>query len=749
MALIRLRLLTWIIAALFAIVEGRLVLLQFVTRDFWESEARASRTGGRPVPYRRGSLLDRYGRPLAEGETVHQLSFVLQEFRRETPVGQLLGAGRILLDAAGQAERAMTVRALASQPDEWVRFVLATSEEQIARLPAHLREDLDYYLRRLLDLEAGQFRAARKKLADRAAPAHALVEGSLERVEERARGQLGAIADLAQAIETTPAALIDLIDEEIGEIGAAVERALAASPDPESVKQRRALQKDYESRQRVLERSVTYRAVYLVSLVPERYRGFEIRDVQRRSYPEEFENVSPALLGWVGFPNDEVLRVAEGDWLLYQELRSRPPEEIDVDTAEHIDWLKQQIRHVDYTADEEQGVTGLEGLLEPVLRGRRGWQIVEQDSARRDTRLLEMTPPVHGLDVRLTLDVELQLACQRVLDHRQRDGAIALIDPRDGAIRALATWPSPTRQEIKKDYARLAEDPSHPLSHRAFRPPGNPPPPGSVFKVVAAAAALESGKVNANTTFACNKHLQVGRTELKCMGQHGTISITTALEKSCNIFFYHLAEVVGLDPLVAMARRFGCGEASGFGDPERLGLPPGAVSIGEMACPLQAGRGVTFAMRTAIGHAAIDDVTPLQVAALMAPLANGGRRVRPWLIDTIGGERAPREAPAPLGLSATTLSLIRQGMIAVAETGTARPRDGWDLRPYKVAAKTGTPQAEGEKDHAWIAGYFPHDDPRIAFAIFLANVDEGGGAACTPVLGELLAQPELQEEFAP
>ncbi|MBI4878899.1 MAG: penicillin-binding protein 2 [Planctomycetes bacterium] len=749
MALIRLRVLVWIIAALFAVVEGRLVLLQFVTRDFWESEARSSRTGGRAVPFQRGSLLDRYGRPLAEGETVHQLTFVFQEFRRETPVGQLLGAGRILLDAAGQAERPMTVSALASRPDEWVSFVLATSEEQIERLPSYVREDLEFYLRRLLDLEAKDFRAARKEQADKAAPAHALVEDSLARVEEAARRQLGAIADLAQAIETSPAEFIDLIDEEIAEIAAAVQRALAGSPDPESVKQQRAVQKDYESRQRVLERSVTYRAVYLVSLVPERYRGFEIRDVQRRSYPEEFENVSPTLLGWVGFPTDEVLKVAEDDWLLFQELRSRPPEEIDVETAEHIDWLKLQIRHVDYTADEEQGVTGLEGLLEPVLRGRRGWQIVEQDSAKRDTRLLEMTPPIHGLDVRLTLDVELQLACQRVLEQGRQEGAIVLLDPRDGAIRALATWPSPTRQEIKKEYSRLIADASHPLSHRAFRPPGNPPPPGSVFKVVAAAAALESGRVNAGTAFTCDKYLAVGRTQLKCMGSHGTVTITTALEKSCNIFFYRLAGVVGLEPIAVMARRFGCGEASGFGDPARLGLPAGAVSIGEMACPLQAGSGVTFAMRTAIGHAAIDDVTPLQVAALMAPLANGGLRVRPWLIDTIGGERAPREAPASIGLSANTLSLIRQGMIAVAETGTAHPRDGTDLRPYRVAAKTGTPQAEGEKDHAWIAGYFPHDDPRLAFAIFLENVGVGGGAACTPVLGALLAQPEFEEEFAP
>jgi len=750
MILKRLQVLGWIFAILIGLVQAQLIRLQFVTRDFWEGEARASRIGGQPMPFQRGSIYDRYGRPLAEGETVNRLSLIYHEFRRESVIGQLIGAGLILCDLPGQPESeappAPTVRRVLERPAEWIRFVLETREEALEGLATREADDFKFYVRNLLELEEARFRKLSEAALDEHRPFSTLVEDGPGRVLERLRDQARAIQELAASVDAGHAEFIDLIDRQIEEIRAAVNRSIRRSPSTLSVGQQRAIQKDHESRARVLVRTVTYRSVFLVNLVPERFMGFRVEDVSRRSYPAAARDISPALLGWVGYPTDEMLRQAEDAIQLYGELRSRPPAEIDLDTAEHIEWLRQQIRHHDYRADEEQGRAGLEALLEPVLRGRRGWRIVERDSARQDTRLLEMTQPVNGLDVWLTLDLDLQRASERVLESKQLRGAIVLLDPKDGAIRALASWPNPTRQEIRKEYADLLRDPDHPLHQRAYRPPGNPPPPGSIFKVVAAAAALESGAVDRNTTYECDQFYQVGRTrlKLKCMGRHGSIGLVTALEKSCNIYFYKLARELPLRPVLEMASAFGLGEATGFGDPARLGLPAGAVSLGEMDCPLQPGPGLTFAMRTLIGHAAIDDVTPLQVAGMMAALANGGQRVHPWLIDMIGDQPAPRTAPAPIGLSQETLAVIRTGMIKAAETGTARPRGGVDLRPYKVAAKTGTPEDATGVDHAWIAGYFPHDQPQLAFAIFLEHIGKGGGAAGTPLLGELLGQPEFR-----
>ena len=742
MILRRLHVLGWIFAILITMVEAQLVHLQFGTREFWESEARASRIGGQPVPFQRGGIYDRFGRPLAEGETVNRLIMVHQQFRKETVIGQLVGGCRLLTEVSGSP--APRVRDVLERPTAWIRLLMGAGASDLSLLTDREAADYGFYARKLLGMKEAPFRALQEEAEQRGVSYLELVPGCLDEVFAGVKQQAGALQDLAQSVDLEYSEFVGLLDREIREVRSAVQRTIDRATLPPTTSQRAAIRKDHEGRPRVLSPAVSYQTVFLVNLVPERFVGFEVVDVSRRSYPEQAQDISPVLLGWVGFPTDEMLSLAEDDSQLYRELRSRPREERDVDTSMHIDWLKQQIRHYDYRADEEQGRSGLEALLEPVLRGKRGWRIVERDSSKQDTRLLELTPPVEGQDVILTLDLELQRACERVLAANGQKGSIVLLDARDGAIRAMATWPNPTREQIRRDYGNLIKDPDRPLHQRAYRPPGNPPPPGSVFKVVATAAALEAGIIGAGTTFSCEHYYQVGQTRLKCMHAHGEIDLVTALELSCNIYFYKLSRQLPLQLVLNMAQKFGLGQASGFGDRDRFGLSSPAQSIGEMGCGFQTGNGVLFGMRTLIGHGAIDDVTPLQIATMMAPFANGGMRVTPFLVDTIGGNKAPRDAPVRIGLKADTVATVRKGMIAAAQTGTARPRGGYDLRPYKVAAKTGTPQDASRVDHAWIAGFFPHDRPELSFAIFLEHVGMGGGAAGTPVLGELLAQPELK-----
>lgn len=746
---IRLRVLLWMFAALFAVVEGRLVHLQFVTRSFWEGEALASRTGGRSSPFRRGAIYDRYGRALAIGETNHTLSFVFADFRRETPVGQVIGAARLLLAGSDDGLGRDLVRDVLARPDEWLRYVLNRTEAGVEQRLPQDRTDFLFYVRRLLELSESEFRDLRKRGREENLTFEKLVPKGLAAASERIREQRQSIADLAGSIERTPDELVALVDAVVKELDQALARSVKRHSTAPNVKQMRAMRKDYENRARVLQRVVPYRAVYLVNLVPERFTGFEIRDVDSRVYPDAYASLSPVLIGWVGYPDAAELEKTDEDSRKYQELRARSPELIDTETAEHIEALKDRLRHVAYGPDEEQGKEGVEALLEPLLRGKRGWRVVEKDSSHQDTKLLEGIPPVAGLDAYLTLDAELQLACERTLEQNAHASAIALIDPNDGAIRALATWPNPSRKDLREKYAELAADPQKPLQQRAYRPPGNPPPPGSVFKLVAAAAGLENGIIGPHTELTCEEHLTVGRVRLKCLFHHGSIGVVKALEKSCNLFFYKMARELKLDPLVEMARRFGLGVATGFGDPKVLGLPDGAVSLREIPCKIDTSdHSVVNTMRSAIGQAAFDDITPLQVAMMVAPYANGGKRVRPWLVDRVGDRKLPRTPPEPIGLKRSTIDTVREGMIAVAETGTARADKGFDLKPYRVAAKTGTPQAANELDHAWIAGFLPYDKPVLAFAVFFENIDAHGGDVGVPVLGQFLEQPETQAFLA-
>lgn len=749
MTLGRLRVVLWIFCGLFALVEARLVHLQFGTRDFWTAEARKSRTGGAPVPFARGDILDRYGRPLAASETVHQLELVYGRFRRGTPIGLLVGASRMLMEAEGRSGGYPGVRDVLNDPGGWSEYVLSRSERVVAALPTQTEKDYTFYARRLLGLRETELRARRDARRDDSVRFVDYAESGLEFAVRGVREQALAIGELADAVLADREAFLDLVDEEIREVYAAIEDDLERRGSPPSRKQRLAAQRDHEARGRLLTRSAPYQAVYLVNLVPERFGGFIIEDVRQRLYPEDVRDLSPLLVGRVGYSTDDVLESARGDQLEYLELTSLTPQESDVAAAERISILRNRIRHEHYRPDEELGINGLEALLEPVLRGRRGWRLEERDGDRNVQRLIEMIDAVDGQHVRTTLDKDLQAACDRVLSAMVERGALVLIDPRDGAIRALATSPNPSRLQIRKEWAALSADERQPLHHRAYRPPGNPPPPGSVFKIVTAAAALEGGHATAGTRLRCDGTLSVGTTTLKCYQRrsHGEIDLVTALEKSCNIWFYKMSREVGLDALLAMAARFGYGTATGFGDPELLALPPGTRSLGEIPCPFQPGRGVTFTMRTAIGHGAIDDVTPLQVAAMMAMVANGDRRVRPYIVESIGGIPVHRAEPASLGLRRSTIDTLRRGMIAAVESGTARPVGEDDLRMWNLAVKTGTPQAVArggrEVDHAWMAGYFPHDAPRFAFALLIEENEVGGGGATRPVIAELLRQPEF------
>ncbi|HTE05077.1 MAG TPA: penicillin-binding transpeptidase domain-containing protein, partial [Planctomycetota bacterium] len=421
---------------------------------------------------------------------------------------------------------------------------------------------------------------------------------------------------------------------------------------------------------------------------------------------------------------------------------------------------------------DERGVLGLESALEPVLRGKRGWIASTPLADGEDGGRVESVPPQRGLNVTLTLDLAMQRACERALDHFQAGagaadasgrasawpGSIVLLDPQTGSVLALASSPRPTREQLTEQYGTLLADTRHLglLRDRSIGPgtSGNLAPPGSTFKPLAALAALSLGVVSPSTTFDCESKLTVGGTQLGCTGLHHDIDLVHALAASCNIYFYNLAEAVGGDVLRDVARTFGLDRPTGLLDGNEVlaayGIPTGP-GLRESAVALKDGHLSRIeTMRLGIGQATLDDVTPLQIAVAIAAVGTGQLRP-PSLIASVEGYGAlPPRAARPLPFDAASFAAVRAGLAACVETthGTARnlalPAD---LAGLTVAAKTGTPQVQGREDHSWAAGYMPREKPRLAFAILLEHTGRHGGDACIPVLNELLASGAVHDHL--
>ncbi|MBK6941283.1 MAG: hypothetical protein IPH13_13975 [Planctomycetes bacterium] len=757
----RLRLLMIVFAAAFAAVEVRLVHLQFRTREFWQKEALEARTDVRTVNAARGDLLDCWGRPLAVSRPQHTLSFAYGPFRQNTPIGQIRAASRILGLLPAYRDGLPSVSSILANPIEWARLVLERSDTDLAELPNQLRRDYGFYVRRLLARSESQFTKAKSERSAPNLPYFTITgedrEVVLARIVDAVSAQRAALAELARTAEQGDDVLIARVDEVIAKLEGEVLRAMEIGGIQPGAKQEALIRRDLEYRARELFRDVEFSAVFAVNLAPDVYAGFEVHDEERRFYPPETEDICPILVGKVNDPPEFLVKQTEERRARLLQLQSLPPEQMDQDTVLEIDRLRSMIRETDYLPDEEMGGLGLEALLESQLRGKRGWRYVETDSSGQDQTLLSSEPPLRGANVRITLDSRLQAAAERVLAKKNWPGAIVLLDPTDGAIRAMATWPCPTRKQLREDYAELTKDPRAPLFHRVYQSPKNPPAPGSVFKIITTAAALEAHTIGTGHVFDCEKSITRGRTTLNCLFHHGPLPLDTAFQKSCNVYYYKLGEAVGIEPIVAMAKRLGLGRATGFGDPKFLELPDPSTSLREIDCAIKLTntekKSITNTMRSAIGQATFDDTTPLQIAAMIAPFANGGNVVRPYLIDVIGETKAPREAPKSAGLSRSTIDTIAHAMTLVCEQGGTAgpdPNELRDLRPYRVSGKTGTaqvakPDGTLDKTHAWFAGIVPHDAPKLLFAVFLENIGEHGGDVAAPLFNRLLEQPEMLE----
>ena len=403
------------------------------------------------------------------------------------------------------------------------------------------------------------------------------------------------------------------------------------------------------------------------------------------------------------------------------------------------------------------GKTGLERILDPYLAGKPGAEQVEVNVTGKVIKSLGRVEPVAGYNAVLTLDFDLQTVAAAAMEGRS--GAAVVLDPRDGSVLAMVSVPSFDPNIFnggisQRDWEKLAKDPRHPMENRAI---SGQYPPGSTYKVVTAAAALSEGIITPETRFYCNGSFPLGNRSYRCWQRHGHgwVNLHRALVSSCDVYFYNLGKLLGVDKLAEYARAFGFGQRTGIDMPrEKPGLVPTKDwKLKRFKEPWQPGENIPIS----IGQG-FDLVTPLQLANAYAALANGGTIWRPRLVKQI--EEAdgrvvkmfPPEKIGALSLTARHLELIRRGLWGVVNedggTGGALRRPEGD-----VAGKTGTSQVVGMpradkagrtrvlsdrfRDHALFACFAPYQNPEIAVAVIVEHAGHGGSVAA-PVARKII-----------
>jgi penicillin-binding protein 2 len=388
------------------------------------------------------------------------------------------------------------------------------------------------------------------------------------------------------------------------------------------------------------------------------------------------------------------------------------------------------------------GRSGLERAYQDVLGGTPGNLVVVVDALGRQVSSLNEEPPVAGHPLQVTIDLALQREAAEAM--KGQVGAVVALDPRDGAVRVLLSQPAfdPDLFAGHLEPARwreLISDPLNPLHDRALQALY---PPGSTIKPLFAAGALRDGVRTLSQAFFCTGAVNIYGHPYRCWqaGGHGRVTLETALEQSCDTYFYYLARDAGIDRLAAWARAFGLGSPTGIElGGENSGLVPDeAWSRKVRGQPWYGGETISVG----IGQGPIL-VTPIQLAVAYAALVNGGMLVRPHLVE---GKAA---APRPVGMPAEALALVRQGMelVVAGDRGTAR---FLGHLPVRFAGKTGTSQVmrkkEGlkwnqlpwdERHHALFVGYAPPSDPTLLVCVV---IEHGGDAAtvAAPIAARIL-----------
>jgi penicillin-binding protein 2 len=419
-----------------------------------------------------------------------------------------------------------------------------------------------------------------------------------------------------------------------------------------------------------------------------------------------------------------------------------------IGTTGHIDPDKfAELKEAGYALNDIIGRDGVEKAMEEQLRGVKGERTLEllkgmvvSDSVTADA--------VPGNTLRLTIDVNYQRKVQQILDNHiywlqnqthysakgqnAKGGALVVLDAKTGALLAGATSPTYDLNEYLTDYAKVANSENAPLynrvTHGLYRP-------GSTFKPVTATAGLNEGIITPSSTVRCAGVYTYWPDWIpppKCTGWHGSINVTAAVDKSCNVFFYEVGRLLGADRIAEYASYYGLGESTGIEISESVGSIATPDTFAARRLEWQAG----LVIQAALGQSETY-VTPLQMAVQSLTIANRGVRLKPFVVAGVYGYNREEtiSLTEPVVMSTITdetgnaFDSIIRGMKQAAGFSLAYPseRDYWtryllSALPEAAAIKTGTPQMTSATDtgSAFI-GFYPADDPAIAIAGFIEH----------------------------
>jgi penicillin-binding protein 2 len=395
----------------------------------------------------------------------------------------------------------------------------------------------------------------------------------------------------------------------------------------------------------------------------------------------------------------------------------------------------EQLKQGRYRRGDMVGQSGLERLLDQYLRGRDGGEQIEVDAMGRPIRVVQRTEPHPGAQVITTIDRRIQQVAEHAMEGHA--GAVVVMDPRNGDVLAMVSTPAFALDQFtgpigREAWIQLVRDPSHPMLNRAVQ---SQYAPGSVFKIIVAAAGLQETTLTPMDRVHCTGEFHLGNWTFNDWkeGGHGVVDLQRAIIHSCNVYFYQAGLRVGIDAIARYARAFGLGLPTGIDLPgEKTGHIPGFSRTGRRRTSYS---GDTVNM--SIGQGAVL-VTPMQVARMMAAVANGGILFKPRLVQRVVGAEEqllysdPGLVNGHVELSPMVWAFLHHALVGVVNEGT-----GWAARipGIEIAGKTGTAQivansrSDKGQDHAWFASFAPAAEPQYVVVVMVERGGKGGQVA--------------------
>ena len=456
----------------------------------------------------------------------------------------------------------------------------------------------------------------------------------------------------------------------------------------------------------LLKENLTSAEVAFVDAHRAEFPELELVRFQRRLYPKE--GLASHVVGYVGEISDAEL---------------------------------ERIEFISYEPGAEVGKAGIERQYNDVLSGADGRRVVVVDSMGRERRVFGNVEAVPGHNVRLTLDLDLQVVAELAMENRT--GAVVALDPRNGEVLALVSTPNYFPDRFvggirMEEWRALMRHPDKPMFNRAIQAQLAP---GSIFKPIVALAARGQGVIDSEFSVVCTGGATFYGRYFRCHRArgHGKVTLYDALAQSCDVFFYTLGNRLGIDPIAQHSRMVGLGAPTGIDLPhEEKGIVPSTSwKLRFLREKWYAGETISVA----IGQGALT-VTPLQIAHAFGGLVIGGEWHRPHLIswDALQDLREDFQPPPPerTELDPAIVGQIVRGLWGVVNGGGTGARAR--VPGYEVCGKTGTAQvvslrsrrendSDALKDNAWFVGFAPCRAPEIVVAALMERGEHGHLAA--------------------